>query len=225
MSRPVDRLFCGSQFSDYRRDLEDQLVDEISSLSSDELRHSNDTLALIFTSKYVPSRIKLYDNDLIEGGEVEKDVSHRKDLAIFDRSTPTYKTYQRLKLKLPFDGDQKLFLMQPRKFNMNPPIYGELHQNKVVYYVDYAIDKKEPDEIQDAIQSEVDQWVKDVEWYVEQLNADIERIQDTLSRKARSEIKCRRESVDTNQQVMAELGVDTGNSQDTGYVTPKKAGD
>lgn len=222
MRNRVDHLFFDKDFSDYRREQENRMVDEISSLSTGDLQHSNDTLALIFTSKYTPSRVHLYEHDLEQGDEVEKDVSHRNDLAIFDRSTPTYKTYQRLRLKLPFDGDKQLFLLKPSTFNFNPPIYNELHHNEVVYYVDYAVENKEPEEIQVEIESEVEKWLDDVDGWVDNLNQDIEQMEQQLHKKARSAIKRRRDAVDTNEQVMANLGVDSGETQESGYVIPEK---
>ena len=64
--------------------------DEIASLSSDESKNSTHSLALVFATRYTLPRITLHDSIKESGGEVERDVSHRQDLAIFDRSTPTY---------------------------------------------------------------------------------------------------------------------------------------
>ncbi len=221
MSRSVNHLFCDKRFSEYRRNQQDVMEDEISQLTSDELKNSTDSLSLIFASKYTPAQITLHDPIKEDGGEVERDVSHRQDLMILDRSTPTYKTYKRIKVRLPFDGDRDLLKIRPGKHNLNPPTYASLKSNEIVYYAEYSADK-DPDEIADKIQNEIENWVEDVEWYIEQLNTSIRKMESRMEQKARRAIERRRDTEDTHQQVMEVLDVDDGSTTDVGYVSPEK---
>jgi hypothetical protein len=202
------------------------MKDEISSLSSSELQsNSTDSLALIFAAKYTPSQIELQDPIKEDAGEVEKDVSHREDLFIRDRSTPTYKKFQRLKIKIRFNVESELFRCTPGRFDYNPPLYDVLTQNEVIYYIDYTTKGREPEEIKEEIEDELDRWLEKVEKYVGNLNDDIEQMQEKFRREARSAIESRRDEVETKQQVMDELGVDTGGQGDQGYVIPEKKRD
>jgi len=226
MSSSRDALFYDKRFSEFRREQLEEMKNEISDLSSDELQNnSTDSLALIFAAKYTPSQIELQEPIKDDGGEVEKDVSHRQDLAIFDRSTPTYKKFQRLKVRLPFNVDKEIFRCKPGSFDLSPPLYDELNRSEVVYYIDYTTKNRDPEEIREEIENELEDWLEDVEKYVGNLNDDIEQMQEKFRNEARSVIERRRDEVETKQQVMDELGVDTGTSGNQGYVTPEKKRD
>lgn len=226
MSSSRSALFCDKQFSEFRSEQLEEMKEEISNLSSDELQNnSTDSLALIFAAKYTPSQIELQDPVKDDGGEVEKDVSHRQDLPIFDRSTPTYKKFQRLKVRLPFNVDKELFRCKPGSFDLNPPLYDELSRNEVVYYIDYTTKNRDPEEIKEEIENELEDWLDNVEKYVGNLNDDIEQMQEKFRGEARSAIERRRDEVETKQQVMDELGVDTGKSENQGYVVPEEKRD
>jgi ElaB/YqjD/DUF883 family membrane-anchored ribosome-binding protein len=202
------------------------MKDEISSLSSSELQNnSTDSLSLIFAAKYTPPQIELGDPIKEDAGEVEKDVSHRQDLFIRDRSSPTYKKFQRLKVKIPFNVDAELFRCKPGTFDLNPPLYDVLNQNRVIYYIDYTAKGREPEDVKEEIEEELDDWLDKLEKYVSNLNDDIEKMQEKFRREARSAIEARRDEVETKQQVLDELGVDTDATVDRGYVTPEKKRD
>lgn len=198
------------------------MKNEISTLSSDQLdQNSLDSLALIFASKYTPTPIQLHDIIKEDGGEVEKEIQNRRGIPTPGRGTPT-QNFQRIKVRLPFDGEKDLLLHRSSTYNHNPPEYNELNRNQIVYYVDYRAQNREPDEIKEEVQNEIENWVEDVNWWVEQLNQDIRSMEDDFEREARSELERRQEEVKTKQQVMDDLGVDTGSSEDQGYVKPEK---
>jgi len=177
------------------------MKDEISSRSSSELQsNSTDSLALIFAAKYTPSQIELQDPIKEDAGEVEKDVSHREDLFIRDRSTPTYKKFQRLKVKIRFNVETELFRCKPSSYDLNPPLYNILTQNEVIYYIDYTTKGREPEEIKEEIEDELGQWLEKVEKYVGNLNEDIEQLQEKFRGEARSAIGSRRDEVETKQR-------------------------
>jgi hypothetical protein len=198
---------------------------EISNLSSDELRsNSTDSLALIFATKYTPSLIELQEPDKEDGGEVEKDVSNRQDISTFGDG-PTYVNYHRIKIKLSFNVDKELFLCQPSSYDFNPPVYDELNRGEVVYYIDYRTENRDPKEIKEEIEDKLGKWMKKVEKYVGNLNSDIEGMQEKFRKEAGKAIERRRDEVETKQQVMDELGVETGKPGNQGYVVPDKKRD
>lgn len=226
MRERVEHLFSDKRFSDYRRELESEIKNEISSLSSEELKvNSTDFLTLILSEKYAPSEIELSEPVKQDGGEIEKDVSHRQDLAIFDRSTPTYKSFQRLKVKLRFNVEKEILTCTPGRHDMNPPRYNELRDGEVIYYIDYDAKNRDPADVAEEIEKELTLWVEKVEKYVRNLNNNIEAFQKTLKNEARSAIEKRRNELDTKQSVMDQLGVETGETSSQGYVEPEKKRD
>jgi hypothetical protein len=225
MSRSRGRLFCDKRFSEFGRTRLEEMKDEISGLSSEELQsNSTDSLALIFAAKHTPSKIELQDPVKEDGGEVEKDVSDRQDIPSFG-SGPTYVTYHRLKVKIPFNVDKRIFRHRPSSHDLNPPLYDELNRGEIVYYIDYRTENREPEEIKEEIEGDVQQWIEKVEKYVGNLNDDIESMQEKFRKDARKAIERRRDNVETKQQVMDELGVDTGTPGNQGYVVPEKKRD
>jgi gas vesicle protein len=226
MSSSRNALFCDRSFSEFRREQLEEMKDEISKLASDELQNnSTDSLSLIFAAKYTPSQIELQEPIKDDGGEVEKDVSHRQNLFIRDRSTPTYKKFHRLKVRLPFNVNKELFRCKPGRFDLNPPLADELNRNEIIYYIDYTTKNRDPEEIKEKIENKLEDWLDNVEKYVDNLNEDIEQMQEKFREEARSAIERRRDEVETKQQVMDELGVDTDSSESQGYVVPEKKRD
>lgn len=64
-----------------------------------------------------------------------------------------------------------------------------------------------------------------MEKYVGNLNDDIESMQEKFRKDARKAIERRRDNIETKQQVMDDLGVETGTPGDQGYVVPEKKRD
>lgn len=222
MNRSRGTLFCDKRFSEFRRKKLDEMEDDISSLSSDELQNnSTDSLSLIFASKYTPSLIEIQGPVKEDGGEVEKDVSDRRDIPTFGNG-PTYVNYHRLEAKFSFNVDKDLFRHRPGRHDMNPPLYDELNRSEVVYYIDYRTENRNPEEIKNEIEKEVDSWVDKVEKYVSNLNSDIKSMQKKFRKKAQKAVERRRDEVQTKQQVMDELGVNSNESEDRGFVAPEK---
>ena len=73
MARNRSTLFCDYNILDLKREKQEEMKDEISSLTSEELdENSTDSLSIIFSSKYTPSQIELHDIIKKDGGQVEK---------------------------------------------------------------------------------------------------------------------------------------------------------
>lgn len=223
MRKEPKALFCDRRFRDYRQEKLEEMKHEISTLSRDELEdNSTDFLTLIFTEKYSPPNVKLSDPIKRDGGEVEKDVSHRQDLMIIDRSTPTYKTFQRLEVVLKFNVKEEIFRCRPSSYDLNPPLFNKLRNGELVYYIDYTTDNREPEEVSQEIQNKLEKWNSKVEKYVQNLNNNIESMRKELGKQARSSIEKRRSELDTKQQIMDELGVQTQSKEPRGFVKPEK---
>jgi len=100
-----------------------------------------------------------------------------------------------------------------------------MNRGEVVYYIDYRTENREPDEIKEEIEGDIEQWLEKVEKYVKNLNSDIDSMQEKSRNEARKAIERRRDNVETKQQVMDELGVNTGSPGNQGYVVPEKKRD
>jgi len=216
------RLFSDYKFLDLEREKRDEMTDEISSLTSEELdENSTDSLAIIFSSKYTPSQIELHDVIKEDGGQVEKEVKNRTGIPNLGRGTPTRK-YERLKVKFQFDGEKKLFRYKPSSFNLHPPLYDKLRDGEIVRYFDFRPQNRDAEGVKEDLRSDIEDWKEDVRWWVENLNSDIRDMREESQGKAHSVIERRRGEVETKTKVMDDLGVDTGTSGNQGFVIPEK---
>lgn len=222
MARNRSSLFCDYNFLDLKREKREEMKDEVSSLTSEELdENSTDSLAIIFSSKYTPSQIELHDVIKKDGGQVEKEVQNRAGIPSRGQGTTTRK-YERLNVKFQFDGDKKLFRYKPSSFNLNPPLYDKLRSSEVVKSFDFRTQSREAEEVKEELRSDIEEWKDDVRWWVESLNSDIRQMREKSENKARSAIERRRGEIETKTKVMEDLGVDTGSSGSQGFVAPEK---
>ena len=222
MVRNRGTLFCDHDFLDLKREKMEEMKDEISSLTSEELNeNSTDSLSIIFSSKYTPSQIHLYDVIKEDVGQVEKEVENRSGIPSLGRGTPTRK-YERLEVKLQFDGDKELFRYKPSSYNFNPPLYDNLGSSEVVKYFDYRTGNRDAEEVGEELRSDIESWKKDVRSWVENLNSDIRQMREKAETKARSAIERRQGEVETKTEVLDELGVETEGSGGQGFVVPDK---
>lgn len=222
MGRNRDTLFCDYNLLDLKREKMEEMKDEISALTSEELdENSTDSLAIIFSSKYTPSQIHLYDVIKEDVGQVEKEVQNRTGIPNSGRGTPTRK-YERLEVKFQFDGDKELFRYKPSSYNFNPPLYDKLRSSEVVRYFDYRTQNRDAEEVGEELRSDIEGWKDDVRSWVENLNSDIRQMREKAETKARSAIERRRGEIETKTRVMEELGVETEGPRDQGFVVPEK---
>lgn len=214
-------LFSDIKFHDYKRQRVEKMEDEIAELSSDELENSTDALALIFAEKYGHSQLRVHDPIKEDGGEVEKDVSDDHRRMIIDRSTPTYKTAQRISVKLQYEGSKQMLKVRPKSQTMSLPQADRVTDSYIIFNVDFFSDETDADEVQDKI----DKRISEIKSYVSMANDSIRSLNDHLETKARAAIDRRREQVEAANDIMDELGVDRDTETPTGYVKPEKKRD
>jgi hypothetical protein len=211
-------LFSETKFHDYQRQRVAEMEDEISTLSTEELRNSIDALALIFTEKFGHSPLEVHDPIRQDGGEVEKDVSKDRNRAIFDRSTPTYKTAQRIRVTLPYEGPRQMLTVLPKSHDLNPPQADRLTDSSIIFNVDFFSEETDAEEVQ----REIDKRLSTIRTYISRANKSIQALNRRLELKARTAITRRREQVEATTDIMDELVVDRETNTPTGYVTPAK---
>lgn len=214
-------LFSDIKFHYYKRQRVNKMEDEISELPSGELENSTDALALIFAEKYGHSQLQVHDPIKEDGGEVEKDVSDDPRRMVFDRSTPTYKTAQRITVKLPYEGPKQMFKIIPKSHILNPPRADCVTNSYIIFNVDFFSDETDADETQNKI----DKRISDVESYVSRANGSIRTLNEHLETKARAAIDRRREQVEAANDIMDEIGVDRDSETPIGYLRPEKRRD
>jgi len=214
-------LFSDIKFHDYKRQRVEEMEDEIDELSSDELENSTDALALIFAEKYGHSQLRVHDPIKEDGGEVEKDVSDDPRRMIIDRSTPTYKTAQRISVKLPYEGPKQMLKVLPKSHTMSLPEADRVTNSYIIFNVDFFSDETDADEVQDKI----DKRISEIKSYVSKANGSIRSLNDHLETKARAAIDRRREQVEAAADIMDELGVDRDTETPMGYIKPEKKRD
>jgi len=140
---------------------------------------------------------------------------------IIDRSTPTYKTAQRITVKLPYEGPKQMLKVLPKSHTTHLPQADRVTDSYIIFNVDFFSNETDADEVQDKI----DKRISEIKSYVSKANGSIRSLNDHLETKARAAIDRRREQVEAANDIMDELGVDRDTETPTGYVKPKKKRD
>lgn len=221
MQSSPNYLFSKTSFHEYQRNQRDQMEQEISELSSTELETSDDSLALIFSSKYSPSPIQLHEPIHEDIGQVEKTTERLSPSPNLPHGGKVTKKVQRLKLKIPYTGERQMLHTQPTSHISSFPTYDELTDSEIVHYVDYQVQGKDSEEIKNKIDNNISRWHDELEEYVNRLNKDIRKMQNSFEKQARRFLEDHRDNMDAKDEALAELGISTQNVEQ-GFVEPEK---
>jgi hypothetical protein len=222
MSRSPQTLFSKTRFSEWQRKQRIEMEQEISELTSTELESSNDSLVLVFSSKYSPNPIQLHEPVQEDVGQVEKVLEKVRPGPNLPRGGELTKKVQRLKLKIPYDGEKHLLHRRPSSMNLpGIPTYDELTDDEIVHYVDYQVKGEDAESIKDTIDRAISKWRKKLEREIRHLNSDIRKMRESMEEHARRKIEDHRGNMEAKEEALEELGIST-QRVDEGFVEPEK---
>jgi hypothetical protein len=182
--------------------------------------NSTDYLAMLFTEKYLPSKLEIHDPDPVEGDVIEKDVSDDPRRATFGDG-PVYVEAQQIDVRVPYEGPRKLLHVQPTAFRSSGfPGAASVDHNRILFHVDFFLDSADAEEVE----QDIDRRMQQIRWYADQVNEDLEKVESELEHAARQAVESRREVIETKNEVLESIGADTSDSP-RGFVKPEKAHD
>lgn len=133
-------------------------------------------------------------------GESRVDVSHERDRAIFDYSTPTYVAGRALRLRIPFSGDGGVFKLQACTRSYNPPRAAVKGQEVQVTYA-FPADRRP------NLKAEADQLVGKLQQHLGWSRSDIEQHNAGLREQALQAIRARKQRVLGDHDYLDQLGI------------------
>ena len=132
-------------------------------------------------------------------GEVDVDVSRDPQRFITDRSKPFYICGTEVTVSIPFQGDPRVFEVQPSQFNLNPP-FGDVHNHelRLVYRI---VDPAK------NINAELERTISQVKQHLDWLRPSAEQMKRDLLQLAQSLITQRRQQTAAHAQIVSGLGI------------------
>ena len=195
-----------------------QLTDEVDKMDGNRLLNTSpDDLCDYFEDKYRVNVPSLIEAEIVaDQNETQIDVSSDFLRAIRDRSQPFYISGTEVKITVPFEGDAKVFNIQPTSFTLSPPI-ADINGNTLIIRVEGTDLKAE------EVRKEIDQTLSEINKYLNTLRDNAKGLNEQLRGIARGAIDRRREKLLSDQSLVASLGFPLKSRQDSlkTYVAPE----
>lgn len=209
-------LFNKKTWHNHRRKRAAEFEDAIAELTEDDLSESsNDGLAIILARKYGYPQFELHDEIREDGGQVEKRID-RHDLPIPQRG-PITKKVRQIDVRIPYDGERELLFIRPSKYR-----HQLIEVNDVTHgHIEFSVHFDPNSEDASSVESDIEGKIEDIQWFVEQLNNNIQSFNENLRKRAPKLIEKRREEVEQTQQILDAVGVESESSP-SGFVEPER---
>lgn len=209
----------GRSWDKFSNGIIDDMQDEISHLSETALDNTTDYLAMLFTEKYLPSKLEIHDPNPVEGDVIKQDIS-----GIPRGSTsgedPHYIEVQQTDVKVPYEGSRELLRVQPSTHLPRSVEVASIGPNRILFHVERLLHSGNPEEVQ----QDIDRRVDTIRWFAELINSDVDEFKSELEREARQAIEKRRDVVETKNEAPESIGADSSETS-TGFVKPEKRRD
>lgn len=215
---PLFRRLNGHSFF---RGKEQELREEIKSLTNEELQYSDDAIKIILKTKHLIKKIEFGEYYREDKGEIDIDISNDRRFSSFyfkDLQTyPTYKTGRRLDVHLPFTGEIYLFSLKPSSYTSTSPV-AEIKDNELIFTFHFFSDVDSPEDVRKNIDQEIDLCKKYSNW----LNTDIESFNNGIDSIIDNGLLAKREKVSRDEDFLKGLDIpESGKISPLGFVKPE----
>jgi hypothetical protein len=190
--------------ADYKPQLYKRVSDEIEDLNELELENSDDSLELIFTSKFKIPELVLSSHSRKDGGYTEIDISRDNRFGAYygGDGSPVYKKAKVVNVHIPFQGNPEYLEIEPSTSN-RMPVRGRIVGNEIVVEFTFFPDVDSSEQLK----REIDQDVGTIKRYVGFMNKDITEFNGQLSGLIRRGLKTRRENLRREKEIIHGLDI------------------
>lgn len=186
------QLFCNHNLQSVFESHEQAMIKEIYQYNADRFLHTSAAdLADYFREKYALAPIRVLD----EQASVDW-----TDAKIESHGVQCYISGTAIIFTVPFDGNPDLFKYRPSRWAASYP-RGIVRSNTLELWTHCR-----PDDDAEAARRELDRRLASVRKYVDWLTDDLDRFNQSLRDKARTEVDRRREKLLKDQELVAALG-------------------
>lgn len=194
-------LFSKFDLGETLRNMESGMLREIDSIEGNKLLNTKiDDWIEYFIDKYNIKHLTLREESIsTDQSETQVDVRYDNSRLIRDRSQPFYINGTKICFYIPFDGDEKLFYMQPSTRTMNPPM-ADIENNELAI----VFNKINPNP--DSVKNEFNQILSSIKQNIGWQEKEILEFNNSLSGKVKAKIEARREKLIADQSIVSLLG-------------------
>jgi len=196
-----DHLFTGPDWHSVNRHQRQQMAAEIEKVDPDRLLNTSvDDLAIYFSEKYkIDVPVLDEENLVVDQREKQIDVSRDQNRYITDRSRPFYISGSEIEVEIQFTGEEEAFNIKPNPYNQSPP-RASVRGNQLTFSI--VGTNLEAAQVREEIQ----RTVREVQWYLTNLRANVAGLNGQLLEEARMSIESRRNKLLANRNTVASLG-------------------
>ncbi len=213
------RLFSEGGIHQYKDNLLMDVLREIEDLTEEELLNTDDSLKLIFISKFKIPQIILHDIYRKDGGYKQIDVSgdSRFWISIIGEWNPVYRKARIVNVHISFEGNHGLLGIQPSTYQMGSP-KGEIKGNEIIMEFPFFPNTDSKESFGDDINKEIELLKKYVEW----MNEDIEGFNKLLYNSIPQALSKRRGDLEKEKDIIEGIDIPEKEvtNQKIGFVKP-----
>ena len=214
-------LFCEIDGFAFFREREDELREEINSLTKEDLKNSDDSIKIFLTAKHMIKTIEFEDYYRVDKGEIDINVRNdRRFAAFYNRdinNKPVYRKGRLIEIHLPFSCDNHLFKIKPSSFTSIIP--KAKISNELIFEFQFIGEVDKPEDFKKRINSEIDLTKKYASW----LNQDINSFNTGIDSIINSDLKLRRKKLSKDEEFLDELDLPKKETEiNIGFVRPEK---
>ncbi|MBC7350162.1 MAG: hypothetical protein H5U05_09340 [Candidatus Aminicenantes bacterium] len=197
----VHLLFSNCELRQVLQQQETNMFKEIDEIEGNQLLNTSvEDLCDYFEQKYKLETPKLRENEIIvEQREIDIDISQDPYRHILDRSRPFYIKGTEIRFFVPYDGDEILFHCRPSRFTLNLP-QAQVDQGQLI--ISFRLTDHDAARIKDEFNKTLSQ----IKEYLNWINEEVSRFNNSLRDKARQKIDFRRQKLLKDQGLVESLG-------------------
>ncbi len=195
-------LFSKREWFYVEKNQKEMLEKEVALMNGDQLLNTSvDDLCAYLSGKYsivdVPELKR--EEIVVEQRETQIDVSRDPERWIRDRSRPAYIPGTEIEYSIPFEGDGRIFELQPTRYTLNPT-RGHVVANELRIYI------RGIDLTAEVIREDFEKALKKVESQLQTLRADTSKLNSQLPALARNSVESRRQKLLSDRNLVSSLG-------------------
>lgn len=210
-------LFSKTSVFDAIGALKNNAKEAIATYDSNKLLNTPEADLVNYLVETYKINVPILENEEISVAEreTEIDVSHDIRRGGYGRG-PMHVTGTEIEVIVPFDGDARIFNVQPSSYSLSPPI-ADVKNNTLVF----KITEEKPQA--ELIKKKIEETTSQIQHNLNVLQNDFQSFNDSLTEMIKNEVSARRNKLLANQNMVASLGYKLKTREDANltYAAPK----
>jgi len=214
-------LFWNKDSYQFFREKEKILIEEINSLTKEELKNSDDSIKILLKTKHNIKKIEL--GEIYQEDKGEENIDVRNDhrfAAFYDRkfhSNPVLRKGRKIEINLPFSCEEELLLVRPS--TQTTVIPKAIISDNLIFPFVFMSGVDTPEDIKTEIDKEIELTKRYASW----LNNDIESFNNKIDSIIDNSLRSRREKLSFDEDFLKNLDIPKKEAEfNIGFIKPEK---